>query len=258
MKKLLIIICLFAFNLYAYSQINLEYTYMSKYRVNIFQTNSKGIMYYQFDNTDTISNQLKIYNEDYSLYKTITINRPAGYWCEVYYMSEQLFNLDNSIEFICNFYNTTSSRVVLYNDNGTVLKDFGQFVLDRYYDFVLPIVVFTNEKGVSKLSINYESENQIKTNIYSLPGNTPLKVVEQNTSILKSAYPNPSKTFINLPYTLNVNQTSIMRIFKITGQLVEQKRIDSSFDKIILNIKSYQAGTYIYEYNGISKKFTVN
>ena len=94
--------------------------------------------------------------------------------------------------------------------------------------------------------------------IYSLPGNMPNSITKFNSPNTQMPYPNPINTIINLPYILNDGQTSIMSIFNSNGQLIEQKQIDSVFDKILLNVESYQHGVYVYEYNGISNRFIVN
>ena len=86
----------------------------------------------------------------------------------------------------------------------------------------------------------------------------PNNVSELKISDVQSSYPNPSKTIINLPYSLEKGQSAIMKIYKTNGQLIEQKLINSTFNKIRLNVNSYQSGVYIYEFNGISKKFVVN
>jgi hypothetical protein len=215
---------------------------------------------------DTINNQIKFYNEDFSVYKTVNIDRPKGYNIDVELISEQLFNLDSSIEFICVFYkqsytniNGSSTMIKLYNDNGTIVKDFGT------YNYMGAGARIISKGGINQLLIDGDlltSLNPYKYQyvyqLYSLPGSMPNNVSELKISDIKSAYPNPSKTIVNLPYELAKGQTSTMRIFNINGQLMEQKQIDSEFDKIRLNVNSYKSGTYLYEYNGISKKFIVN
>ena len=87
----------------------------------------------------------------------------------------------------------------------------------------------------------------------------PNNVSELKISNVQTAYPNPTRITINLPYVLDKGQTTMMRrIYKTNGQLMEQKQIDSAFDKILLNVNSYQPGIYLYEYNGVSNKFIVN
>ncbi len=245
------------------AQINLINSITPSTYLDSFSSNTKGIMFYT---KDTITNQIKLYNEDFSIYKTVIINRPIGYKLSVYCISEQLFNSNTSIEFICNFnkisnsnINGSSSILRLYDDNGTILKDFGTTT----YAYGRPTVL---SKGSANLllveysyytSINPYSYGYVYQT-YSLPGSMPNSVSELSMSDVQPAYPNPSKVTVNLPYSLDNGQTTSMRIYKLNGQLMEQKQIDSNFDKIQLNIGSYQSGVYIYEYNGISKKFVVN
>lgn len=248
MKQLILISTLLICSFTMKGQITLEHKF-SDY-VSWFKTSTKGTMFYT-NNIDTISNQLKVYNEDYSLYKTIIIPRPIGYFVEINFLSDQLFNLDNSIEFLCCFRKYTENmqsitKITIFNENATVVKDFGTYL---NYDGIFLI----NESGIKpKLYINGAFE------VYSLPGSLPNNVPEFKSSNVKSAFPNPSKNVINLPYSLENGQVSTMKIYNMSGQLIDQKQIDSAFDKILLNVNSYQSGSYIYEYNGISKKFIVN
>lgn len=257
MKKIYIILGLIILALNSHAQINLEHTLTSSSPISWFYTNSNGTMFYT--SPDTLSNQLKLYNEDCSLYKTISIPRPKGYSTTISYLSDKLFNSNSSIEFICSFYkyNLTTGytyKIIIYDENLTVLKDFGTY---NYYAYAGVIY----EGSLNKLLIwgwTSNSNSQYINQIYSLPGSMPNYVSELKLSNIKSAYPNPAKTIITLPYILAIGQTSIIRIYKLNGQLVDQKQIDSTFDKILLNVESYQPGIYVYEYDGVSKKFIVN
>jgi len=255
MKQLFIILGFISLTISSNAQINLEHTFNTSIglSVNWFNTNSKGLMYYT--DPDTITNQLKIYNEDYSLYKTVTLPRSIGYRIIVNLVSEQLFNTDNSIEFVCVYYkmqsNIYQSSCKIYNENANIIKDFGTYSSYVYSE----CINYPNRNA--KLVLRQNSNSQV-AEIYSLPGSMPTKTTELEVANVQSAYPNPAKTVINLSYSLDNGQTSSMRIYKTTGQLIEQKQIDSAVDKIQLNVNSYQPGIYIYEYNGVSKKFVVN
>jgi hypothetical protein len=261
MKRIYIITGLIIFTLNSHAQINLEHSSTSStLLISSFKTSSNGIMFYT--SPDTVSNQLKLYNEDFSLYKTIIIPRPAGYSTTISSLSDKLFNSNNSIEFICIFqriYATPTvawyvSKIIIYDENLTVLKDFG-----TYNNYIVPSVI--SEGSVSKLlflSWSPNSNSQYVNEIYTLPGSLPNNIAELKLSDIKSAFPNPAKTIITLPYVLANEQTSTIRIYKLNGQFVDSKQIDSTFDKILLNVESYQPGIYIYEYNGISNKFVVN
>jgi len=254
MKQLFFILGFISLTFHSNAQISLENTFNLGTNTNMywFETNSKGLMWLE-DPQDTISNQVKIYNEDYSLYKVVTLPRPKGYNSYVHFMSEQLFNTNNLIEFICSYIYSKNPdigvKIILYDENATVLKDFGTSYGDWW-----PLLINGNS-GKSKLVLH---RNSSALEVYSFSGSMPNYISELKVGNLQSAFPNPSKTTINLPYSLEKGQTSTMRIYKTNGQLIDLKQIGSAFDKIILNVDSYQSGTYIYEYNGISKKFIVN
>ncbi|MEI6753754.1 MAG: T9SS type A sorting domain-containing protein [Paludibacter sp.] len=257
MKQLILTIVFFAFAFTSKAQINLEHTFSvnNGSSLSCFYTNTKGTMFYI--TPDTLTNQLKIYNTDYSLYKNITIPRQIGYSMNVLFLSEQLFNSNTSIEFVCLFlkYQTsgTLTKIVVYDENGAVLKDFG-----TYNQYVFPFLSNYNGGTTKLILIKYDSSiTPTAYDIYSLTGTLPNKVPETSISDVQSAYPNPSKSIITLPYKLENNKTTVMNIYKLNSQMVDSKQIDSSFDKIQLNVNSYQPGVYIYEYNGVSNKFIV-
>lgn len=70
-------------------------------------------------------------------------------------------------------------------------------------------------------------------------------------------FPSLTNNRINLPYNLNQDQSATINIYNLRRQIVEQKIIDRTFDQLKLNVNNYPTGVYIYEYNGISNKFTV-
>jgi hypothetical protein len=258
MKKIVISFILVITFITVEAQINLEHTFTSDYLgVSWFISNSNGIMYYSI--TDTITNQIKIYNQDYSIYKSVTINRPTGYSMGITNPSEQLFNTNNEIEFLIflmkyttqNIYET---KMILYDENASVIKDFG-----TYNYFAQPYVV--SNGNTSKLLIKGISANansQFVDQIYSLPGSPANIISNFKFSNVQPAFPNPSNSIVNLPYKLENGQETTMNIYNSNGQLIEQKIIDSTFDRIVLNVQSYKQGIYIYSYNGISNRFIVD
>ncbi len=61
-----------------------------------------GIDYYVYYNTET--NQVRIYNNDYSLYKSVTITPPANYSISsVSGFSKNVFTNDNKVVFWVDF-----------------------------------------------------------------------------------------------------------------------------------------------------------
>lgn len=241
------------------AQITLEHTFNGNANFcNAYILNGDVNYYSIINSTD---NQIKLFNMDYSLYKTITILPPSGYKISgVSFFTKHLFNNDDKIEFLVMFYSSTSNSNLnttnkLYNEDENLIKDFGYYYLsttniikinDQYR---LLLLCYTN----NTLPFTY------KTEIYSLPGTMSSSIAETENinKHFSLPFPNPSNSFINLPYQLNQGQQSVMRIFNTQGQLIEIKQLDYEFDKIILNVSNYSKGIYFYEVNGISNTFIV-
>lgn len=253
MKNKLLIVAFFISVLTVKAQINLEHTFAEN--VYPFNTNN-GTYYYGLSSKNTL---LKIFNPDYSLYKFITLTPPTGYgFSNVLSISKTLFNSDDRIEFIV-VYNQLSDfysySMKLYNENLDLLKDFGNR-MSAYVNMNSSNKIKLNVLGM-QLDNKTSSFNYI-TDIYSLPGSLPNGQVSLKSEKLEQPYPNPSNSTINLPYKLDNGKTSLIRIYDINGLLIEQKQIDSAFDKIMLDIRNYKSGVYIYEFNGLSNRFIVN
>ncbi|MBQ3749720.1 MAG: T9SS type A sorting domain-containing protein [Bacteroidales bacterium] len=202
----------------------------------------------------------------------------------VYPVGRHLINADDKIEMIagaraeeryyneygqeCSEYGYSTSTIII-NEDGDIVHDFGHtihYVSDfGVGDLVhkvgnqLRLAAWTDgppyqydEYGNIVFSTSY-------LNIYSLGGNYNPSTMATYTQPagFTNPYPNPSRNTVTLPYTLQPGETSQLRVFNMNGQLLETFHIGSDFDKILLNVSNYPKGTYIYTYNGVSKKFVV-
>lgn len=114
---------------------------------------------------------LNFYNEDYSLYKSLTnIFDGNQTSCMPSYLTRDLFNLDNKLEFLAYMIakdGTISAKII--NEDGEILKDFGS----ASSAYCIKI------KNKTKLLVNaYEvSDNpaipgiKYTTQLFSVPGN---------------------------------------------------------------------------------------
>jgi hypothetical protein len=205
---------------------------------------------------DYLSKKLtvKFYNSDYSLRNSCTFDFSSlqdGRHLLVDFVSQKLFNEDDLLEYV--IYDNDFGFTAIYNENKELIKRFDG-VRNFFYvwNYMHPIAQYQSK---AKLIIHYAD----KVEIYSLPGTMPNNI-ENNfgkPTTFSPPYPNPSYSYINLPYKLEEGQTSVMRIFNMNGQLIEAKNIDATFNVIKLNVESYKSGVYIYEYNGVSNKFIV-
>lgn len=213
---------------------------------NILQSNVEK--YYILNNNQTVT----FYNLDCSIYKIVKINYPQGQQYSVpQYVTTNLFNNDDLIEFIYSYTDPISlqNHTYLINENGVVLYDFNDESIAS---------IFSTPSGQLKLlTSKYDKSTQTLINTtYSLSAFLPSSVnpihIVQNIP-----YPNPSKNIVNLPYQLEQGKQATMNIYNINGKQITTKQIDSSFDKIRLDVSGYTKGMYVYEYNGKKGKFLV-
>ena len=267
MKRTILISGLLCFIFCLNAQITLEHTFKTKGTsistttgaiLSSYSSYSSGdVQLYHFDKGN---NKLTLYKSDFSVYKSVDISIPSGLENPTLHLiSDKLFNDDDAIEFIISVYKFEVKdgatimipSLRLFNENGMLLKDFG----NRYY----PQIFQSNGKLKILIYTSFADENgDYFTDIYSLPGNLDIVSTSRSSVEPAYAYPNPAKTVVNLPYTLENGQTTMMNILNSNGQLIETKIIDSNFGQILLNVSSYRPGIYIYEYNGISNRFVVN
>lgn len=244
MKKLLLIIatlsiCILRLN----AQINLEHTFDGYLMPIIIEDNPE----YYYDVYDK-SNNIKIYDKNFNLYKNINITPPDN--CNRYYTNATALN--NDIIFMICFINNTSDPNncinKLYDINGNIIKDLGES------SSVGSIIVYSNKMLYYKIFINSNNQVSYATEIYSISSVNNLN--ESNYNCTTSPFPNPANNIITLPYNLN-SGFSEMLIHDINGKLIEKKIIDSSSNNILLDIEGYIPGVYLYSVNGFTQKFVV-
>ena len=245
------------------AQITLEHTFPTVWQQPaMFYENVNLYVWYG-------DNQVKLYNTDYSLYKTITVPSPSGKYLHIgrVLFPNTVYSTNGKIGFVVIFYTVIdgnsgeSTGVRIYDEDATLLVDLG-FCYE-----VGNISINKVDNNQYRLSIErvygYDDFSNPVTEIYSLPGKPSTVSIGDNMAIsgdynVQQPYPNPAKTAISLPYQLKQGETSVMHIYNANGQLMETKQIDYVFDKILLNVSGYAKGTYFYEVNGVSNRFIVN
>lgn len=270
MKKLILILWATLLVLpYAQAQITKAHSVDEYwYTVSIDDT----LYYFTEVRTHELNYLVKIYNQDYSLYRIIDLTQYIPdtcswnmLWANNYYqygrgaMSKRLFNSDNKMEFCfytqpINYSNKTFHPYIV-NENGNIVHDFG--TLEGSCNGGSVSVLANGSCRLNLYSSGDEHANH--TEIYTLPGKcyTTISEAEKANANLNPPFPNPSRSTVNLPYQLQKGEIAVMQIYNINGQLMEQKQIEGSFDHIMLNVSHYPAGVYIYTYNGISQKFII-
>jgi len=229
------------------SQVIHEHTYngVSAAYVNLPVAGHK---YYVMD---VKNSQCKFYNDDHSLWKTVNLSIPANYYlCDIQFVSENLFNTDNSIEmlYVSCIYNST---LAYYTYDTRIASESGTLVLTvpgGGYSLIYPA-----QTG-SKLFIwEYDFSvfpEKVNTKVYSIPGQAATSIKESpavNPFSLRNAYPNPTSNTITIPYDLPVNVNKAdLKVYNVSGNLVRSFVIDHTFDNIVIQTSDLADGMYLY------------
>jgi hypothetical protein len=266
MKKAQVIF--FAIGLMVAFHSNAQISFENAYDGTIYQSKIevKGNIYYSID---SYNNECKIYNLDHSIWKTIGISAPPNnYVYDIQFVSQHLFNEDDLVELVVIFYE------YVYGNDSTWYFDFTTKVINENGDELLTVedgaypYVFNDEPGSKLLVYIYDYSFNlypIETFVYHLPGkllnsSNPLSF---NDGLLMDPYPNPSRFYITIPYSLDdgISKADLV-IYDMNGREIDTYEIDHKFNNIKINTKSYKSGTYAYclkapGYKSQIKKFVI-
>ncbi|MCL2844531.1 MAG: hypothetical protein FWE23_03645 [Chitinivibrionia bacterium] len=167
MKKItkisLVILGLFGF---ASAQITLLHTFDGSY----LHSGTQARFFSGYFPQVPSNNQVRFYNEDFSLRAQVNIPIPDGYAISsIANVSENVFSTDGRLEFTVSFLRSSSMRVQLFNENGNMLRDFGDGSLFAFLHLTSDgnYRLFVNRRGT------VGTETRTFTDIYSLPGREP-------------------------------------------------------------------------------------
>ena len=233
-----------------FSSLRIVETYSLHYYADFHSQSDRAVKFYQVISSDDSSFSFNIYNLDFSIYKTLEINCPPVYSLEnIGFVTTNMFNYDDKVEFIVVFRKESETGAIfttkLYNEDGNILFDF-----ENFYPFDA-----IKKNGDDYFILNGSGVNNSYLYYSVKPSTTNVK--ETNIKRNSLPYPNPSKQIINLPYKLNIGEQATMTIYDMNGKQIATKQINSTFDKILLDVSGYVKGMYVYEYNGKSGKFLV-
>jgi hypothetical protein len=257
-------VCLMATTSHAQIQLENEYPVASGSRISgltMIKLEVSGDKYFLYDMP---ANTIRLYNLDHSVFKTIPIPALPKYrstntssMVSIAYISENLFNGDNQIEYVAMDHQYASyitpseyGSMRVFNENGAIVFDGDSlmpcFKRDATYygyegegDFI-----FNTSQGSKMILFKYGAN--LKQRVYSLPGtvnSTKENLTEKNQ---QKPYPNPGSSYIVLPYQLENNAEGQLTVYGINGQLIKEYVIDKTFDHLRLDISAYEAGNYFY------------
>ena len=248
MKKLLFIIAMAISNL-SFAQITLEQTYVSSgfSSINAFNTDS-GINFFTSDN---LLNQIKIYNSNHILIKTVNVPVDSGSrLSSIWFPSDKLFNSDNLVEMIIVTFNTTTfaKKMELINEDGVVLQNLG----NRTEAMLIRLA-----NGNYKLETRINDSVGFDFDIYNLTGTLSVAQVGLFRDMI-IAYPNPTENRINFTSHLADGESATIEIFDFNGKKVLQKNIITENGIVNLDVSELSSGVYICKLNGETNKFIKN
>ncbi len=208
---------------------------------------------------DVDAEQCRLYNQDYSLWKTVNFDIPNRQWLtDIQYVSQHLFNTDDLVEFLIMYYEyieTNNSYYYIYttqivNEQGTVLLT----VPGGSYAEVKSV-----SSGESKLFIyvyDYSSfPYNVETKIYGIPGMLT-GINEQEINLYSNVagdkeamiYPNPSngKAKLRMVPAQHGSYAWLM-VTDANGSLVRRIRITAGISD--QNIPDLQLNNGVYYYH---------
>ena len=243
--RIIILIAFMALSFGVNAQMTLENSYMVTGNSNLTVVNLANSGYkYQF--TDITNNQVKFYNINHSLWKTINITPPVGYTLiGAGSASETLFNSNANVEIICSFYRITPSvayEIRIIDETGAILSTIPNGI------GAYPVFTGTNEwKLIATIN---PGSGTTAHNIYSLSGTYPTQISKLSEDNMETGnvYPNPAQLQITIPYNLpQGNHKGQIVIYDITGKEILRQDIDNTFGNLHLDIASFSKGIYVYK-----------
>ena len=250
MKKRILTIVLFTMGLAIMAQPVFEKTYTESATICVLE--SLGEVYYSMD---VVTQQCHIYTLDHTLYKSIPIPTPEGYYlADVQYVSEKLFNDDNLVELVYSYtkFNQTETsyfytyETKLVNENGTVLLTIPRAGHTN--------IIETPDDGKKFLVYEYNYSvipYRTYTHVYSLPESATKSADYTISAIgLGNAYPNPASQQVSIPVQLPEGiHSGTLELFDVNGQMTMSYPVTGTSGHLTLPAYDLIPGTYIYHLN---------
>lgn len=174
-------------------------------------------------------------------------------------ITQHTFNNDDEFEFMVRYElkdydgSNESSKLILFDSKGNILKDFGSAC---WLDWPNLLYLINNQSYII-VEKGYTENSAIE--IYSVPTtvnpNQLKSATISNSTLL--AFPNPAKTFVNLSYNVSGVEDAEMVITDASGRVVERRIVNAMQDNLRLNVANYKRGMYFYEVQGFTGRFIV-
>ncbi|MBN2524038.1 MAG: T9SS type A sorting domain-containing protein [Bacteroidales bacterium] len=252
-RLLILILLLTGVKSYLFAQIEMEFEH-SKGIYGPVKLSHSGWKY--VDQSDIDKNEIRLYNLDNTLFKTLTLPpKIEGHTPVIsFYISETLFDTDSSnIEFLLVYYlNDTDPVVRIAGEDGTILLEeenastYEIFTTGRYY-----YSIYETDEG-AKLQLRYISNGAYyKTRVFSLPGKYPDEIEYPKVALKESdfvLFPNPSDGLNSIKLDPGRSYTGgSIQIFNEHGVLLRHVEIEPGRYEYTIDNSDLSPGTYLYQ-----------
>ena len=252
------------------AQITLENSYPATSSSQLMQVVELVKSGYKYQTLDYTNKNLKLYNLNHSLFKSINLPTPAGFFLNSAIVSDSLFNTDNLVEVAYTYYGYNYTVTPLTYTTETKIIDENVSNIFTLPQGTSPSIYYTGSANGYKMIINVDSVNKTalkQTNVYSLVGGLPIHlqthagsnptglITTNNSELLTSAAPNPSSNRTTIGYQFPKGESSgIIVIYNINGKELKQYVVDNTFNTLELDNSDLSSGTYFYQVSTSSGK----
>ena len=202
---------------------------------------------YKYYLMDPGTNQCRIYNEDHTVYKTINLPVPSGYYLyDIKFVTRNLFNPDDYIELLYIYSRTQDVNGVSVNYYGLrVINETGTVLLSLTDGGYAEIKEGSAGPRLLVYQYNYaDSYYQTITNVYSLGGTTKSFCREAQDAI--TIYPNPASHRISVMLNREeLDGTPEIAVTDLNGKQVGIFSFPEGSSKAEISASGWFPGSYI-------------
>jgi len=267
MEKFISLLCFFvALASNCFSQMTYQQTYTYTYaNVPVLNVNTEGniqikpvIVNLSMSGQKYViadSNKMQIFNPDFSLWKSINFPSIPSYEPHfVFYVSENLFRLDNKVDFAVTYQQPASPYDVtmrIMDENGNIIDTVSEGYLMNVYNVDSTARAIVSQKPTAVAYL-----------VYSLPGSIPCDVCANgspvspthvgsisgmNSAFLSDPIPNPSNGQVLINYALPAGTNlAELCLYNSNGQLLKAYNLNVSDKGININASTLASGMYFY------------
>lgn len=245
MKALRTLILLLTFGLPVSAQVTLEHSY--SHSGTLTEIAPGEFKYFMMDAT---SNQCTIYNEDHSLFKSINLAVPSGYYMyDLQFVTRNLFNADDKIELLYVYAKTETINSTLVNTYGMkIINEDGSVLMTLNNGGYAELK--SGSEGTKLLAYQYiwsGTYYMVSTNVYSLNGNTETEMTQATMQPGFSAYPNPVSDVLHIESSVNGVQFVTASLHDQLGKTLIKANIAPQTGTARMNTHHLPAGNYILQ-----------